>query len=259
MALSHGERQPCIGDEDEDEVIGPLPESLADYVPRTHGTPEFDRSHLRLGLTLHGILRVLERIGFIRNERSLNPHQLSSWLDREDRLAVEVKDCSTRAAPFYLQTLCGGWAYKDDYKRPPELEWLNETVGPVSAGSDVGLVNVVGYDVAEYLRTWMREQTLDHLSLCEVVLTDDRFADMRHHVGPANLFWSHSQSEPLLGSRVGGLLNMGSNEMGRDSTMYYMAKAIRLNDARLPPKDARFYWLGAPTSSPAQHRIGIMD
>ena len=34
--------------------------------------------------------------------------------------------------------------------------------------------------------------------MCEVVLLDDRFKDLREHVGRANIFWSLMQQERLL-------------------------------------------------------------
>ena len=32
-----------------------------------------------------------------------------------------------------------------------------------------------------------------HLSVCELILLDDEFADLREDVGAANIFWSHEQ------------------------------------------------------------------
>ena len=42
------------------------------------------------------------------------------------------------------------------------------------------------------------------MSLCEVVLVDDSFADVRSEVSVANVFISHMDREPLLGMSPGG-------------------------------------------------------
>ena len=51
----------------------------------------------------------------------------------------------------------------------------------------------------EFARWWLRENGHSALSLCEVVLVDDSFADVRSEVSVANVFISHMDREPLLG------------------------------------------------------------
>ena len=60
------------------------------------------------------------------------------------------------------------------------------------------MANVCGYDLAERIKQWLKENRHTALSLCEVVLTDSALRNLRPHVGAANVFWSHIQSEPLL-------------------------------------------------------------
>ena len=68
--------------------------ALSNYVPKLHNTPEFDRSHLRLGITPKGLLMVLERIGFIYWARDDDPE----W------------KYSLRAAMHF-----GGWKYVETH------------------------------------------------------------------------------------------------------------------------------------------------
>ena len=51
----------------EQSLLGKLPHDFKEsaYSPKLHGTPEFDRSHLRLGITVEGFVKVLQRIGFL--------------------------------------------------------------------------------------------------------------------------------------------------------------------------------------------------
>ena len=38
-----------------------------------------------------------------------------------------------------------------------------------------------------------------HVSVCELILMEEKFSDMRHLVGKATAFWSHCQKEPYAG------------------------------------------------------------
>ena len=74
------------------------------------------------------------------------------------------------------------------------------------------------YDIEEYVREWLANNgneehpTFEHLSLIEVVLVDDRFEDIRPHVGISDAFISHMDMDPFLGGST-------ENGMGRESTM----------------------------------------
>ena len=59
--------------------------------------------------------------------------------------------------------------------------------------------------------------TFEHLSLIEVVLVDDRFDDIRPHVGISDAFISHMDMDPFLGESK-------RNGMGRESTMEQLNK-----------------------------------
>ena len=74
------------------------------------------------------------------------------------------------------------------------------------------------YDIEEYIREWLMNNgneehpTFEHLSLIEVVLVDDRFEEIRPHVGISDAFISHMDMEPFLG-------DCSANGMNRESTM----------------------------------------
>ena len=55
--------------------------------------------------------------------------------------------------------------------------------------------------------------TFEHLSLIEVVLVDDRFEEIRPHVGISDAFISHMDMEPFLG------VSNDNYGMDRESTM----------------------------------------
>jgi hypothetical protein len=56
--------------------------------------------------------------------------------------------------------------------------------------------NEIGYDVQAYIEEWMHNNNHRDKSLCEVVLTDPAFKDLRDEVGVANVFCSHAQKTP---------------------------------------------------------------
>ena len=65
------------------------------------------------------------------------------------------------------------------------------------------------YDIEEYVREWLANNgneehpTFEHLSLIEVVLVDDRFEEIRPHVGISDAFISHMDMDPFLGMSSG--------------------------------------------------------
>jgi len=123
-----------------------------------------DCRHYRLGVTFEGMQLIFERIRFIRR--------------RAD----------------------GTWQYsQSSQQRGRKHDWLDKSVGPIGKGGDHGLTNMTGYDVCICIRNWLRENHLTNRSLAEVILTEDTWADLREHVGEANLLWSHLQREPLIG------------------------------------------------------------
>ena len=60
---------------------------------------------------------------------------------------------------------------------------------------------MTGYDLVFFLRSWLEEQGWSKLSVCEVILMDERFSSIRRHIGRSDLFWSHVQAEPFLGEK----------------------------------------------------------
>ena len=124
-------------------VIGLLTfAALSNYVPKLHGTPEFDKSHLRLGMTPIGLLMVMERIGFIhwaRDDDPRNKYSLSAAMQTEG------------GGTYFLRQyrLKGGWKYVETYDRGrfPKIKWVDKEIGKIKKHKDYGLTNVTGYDI----------------------------------------------------------------------------------------------------------------
>ena len=106
------------------------------------------------------------------------------------------------------------WRYTENYARQPwqgadgtyEPNWLNAAFGeikPSKEAEDVARDNVVGYDVADFIRARLKQygDEYTNLSICELIQKHERFEKLRQFVRPAELFWSHVQSEPLIGRR----------------------------------------------------------
>jgi hypothetical protein len=188
-------------------VLGPL-------APLQQYTPLQDQSHQRLGISLQGLYRFFERIDFIRwasestGSRMLDGYSKSYDDDR-------------------------GWKYVEPYTRSEALSWANDAFGLVERDEgpitikNVGLKNMTGYDACDRIRRWLLENGFERMSVCEVLLTDANFEDLRQNVGRANIFWSHIQQENLLG--WGGTL----------SSM----RAAQQNHMRLLPPETMFFWL----------------
>ena len=111
--------------------------ALSNYVPKLHNTPEFDRSHLRLGITPKGLLMVLERIGFIYWARDDDPEWKYSLLAAIHWNSEHSGDYSR------------GWKYVETYDRGrfPKIKWVDEVIGPIEKHEQLGLTNVTGYDI----------------------------------------------------------------------------------------------------------------
>merc|ERR1712071_429148 len=74
-------------------------------------------------------------------------------------------------------------------------------------------------------------------SACEVILLDPEFADIRPHIGIANIFWSHMQMEGFIGT-----WSFVKGEQVGLTTMQAMF-TIDLRSDELPAKDQRFLWI----------------
>jgi hypothetical protein len=118
--------------------------------------------HLRLGISYDGISLFLVRIGFLSSRFAYNPaytrDKSMSWID-EVHGPVEYADCGANREHKHIQ--------------PPSM---------------------TGYDLCFSLRKWLKANGHGELSVCEVILLDPRYEDLRHHVGQAVVFYSHIQS-----------------------------------------------------------------
>ena len=73
--------------------------------------------------------------------------------------------------------------------------------------------------------------TFEHLSLIEVVLVDDRFEDIRPHVGISDAFISHMDMDPFLGE-------CDTNGMDRESTMQQLSGLFKSQ----PELKGKYLW-----------------
>lgn len=195
-------------------VVGSLPESLQDYQPHK------DRRHLRLGVTVEGQVLFLERAGFLQKR------------------------------PGHTETKHKDWLYMPTYQRRAKLAgWLDDQVGApqrdAAEESDGGMSSMTGHDLADFLRQWLRKEGHEGLSVCDVILKDARFKDLRNHVSVANVFWSHIQLEGYCGQNS---LHHGATTKGCMRTTLanmhlidnYASPALK---SLLPPTSQRFHWV----------------
>merc|ERR1712048_1174530 len=130
-------------------------------------------AHYRLGITIRGMFEVLKRIGFI---------VAKSEASSADMLSMD-----------------SAWLYTADYERLDEHSWLDAEFGPIRSGGPYGREGIIGYDVCFYIRRWLEGNGFEKMSLCEVVLLQPEFEDLRDQIGLAEVLWSHLQLEALLG------------------------------------------------------------
>jgi hypothetical protein len=123
--------------------------------------------HLRLGISVDGIYHFLKLVGFY--------------------IADEVDG---EFDPY-------DGKYSLTYRRAADLEWVDAAIGPLTVeGGEIDISSITGYDLCSFLRTWLVKNGHTELSVCEVILKDTRFKALRHHISPANIFYSHIQSTP---------------------------------------------------------------
>ena len=157
--------------------------------------------HLLLGITNEGQMKFLERIDFIR------------WTREEDTTWDGDSKYTAAAACGFS----GGWVYNEKYDRSKyqkAIGWVDERWGRVEKHEGFGLTGVTGYgecakahllfvvfysfflsDIEEVIRNWLKTYKgglYESYSVCEVVLVDDLFADMRDCVSWADVFISHA-------------------------------------------------------------------
>lgn len=113
--------------------------------------------------------------------------------------------------------------------------WLGEPLRCPSGHflDRVEYANMTGYDLMDFVRSWLRREGHDRLSVCEVVLLDNRFADLRHYVDKANIFWSHPQMQDFI-------THTTRTMKGVD---YYDADRWSGGVPALPHPDLRVMWL----------------
>jgi hypothetical protein len=161
-----------------------------------------DRSHLRLGMQLIGMLETCKAIGFLKLSRS------NAWFSQNvARKSLTGKSGQIRALGHGHEQTLGAvllmdmdrwaevskeidWTYT--YQRPQGL-WTHDAFGELGDRQ-----TPLCYDLVEAIRSWLDEnEAYRGLSMCEVALVDPRLRAARKHIGPANTFWSHVQQEEV--------------------------------------------------------------
>lgn len=179
-----------------------------------------DGSHLRLGLTTKGMLKFLKEIGILR------------WVGEGE----EVYHTFGRKVGT-------GWRYTEEvyntYKRDQELSDRFDELA-VSGACEKERCRTTGYDLLAMLKKWLKDEKFEDMSVCEIIITQERFKHLSKEVGIANVFWSHVQIEPFIGWHN----NMNNGEIVMSTLWNMTMKADNCDTNKiLAPVDARFHWL----------------
>jgi hypothetical protein len=167
-------------------------------------------TYWKLGISLEGMLSFLVRIGFLQ-ERDED----DETYDEDD--IYEMFDYTS-------------------YERSEELLWVDEFCGPINFKQDVygnqhkdwGICTykgMTGYDLCHVIRQWVKENGFDDLSVCEIIMQDPRFEDLRHHISQATIFYSHLQ------------------KAGPIATLWHVDVTCMTYPSKLPKKENQFWWM----------------
>jgi hypothetical protein len=100
------------------------------------------------------------------------------------------------------------WKYNAELLRGEDgyaLLVAGYVAGAITLDDVHGLGNMQGYDLQQFLASWLRRKGHADKSVLEVIEADDRFENLRKHVGPAFVFWSHIQLEDALLTTFSGI------------------------------------------------------
>jgi hypothetical protein len=154
--------------------------------------------HLRLGISKPGFVAFLFRIDFFVEIEV----EEDTYEDGEDTDPI-VRALLSEYSPSYN---------RDEHS---DMAWIGEAHGP----------DMTGYDLCFVLRKWLREQGHSGLSVCEVILKDPRFEDLRKHVKPATIFYSHLQLR------------------SPQETFLHLETSACVFEAKLPPAAEQYWWI----------------
>jgi len=128
-----------------------------------------DGSHLRLGITVIGMVRFLRCIGYLQPGESFGRYDV-------------LYNCDVACT-----------------RKPETKRWLDVHVGAletVEKGTWGRMPkHITGYDLLDFVNGWINDNGHTEHSVCEIILLDERFEAFRDTVGPASVFWSHIQRE----------------------------------------------------------------
>ena len=169
--------------------------------------PPTDRRHLRLGISREGIFQFLQEIGACDYLPGVRAHATTGS-------GTQVGELDwTNAVNDLPNWRWTGLAGAQDVRKENGQGWMDEQCGRIERDDSVagGFTNVVGYDLANFLRSWLLDNGCKQLSVCEAILLKPELQHLRKHVKHAEIFWSHMQQEPFLGEIL-------SEFSGTDST-----------------------------------------
>jgi hypothetical protein len=156
--------------------------------------PKSDRSYLRFGIQYEGWMGFLMVIGFATKDQD------------------------------------GHWCLSPNYNRealspPGVFHWLSSYEPKIEHDHNKPLYteNITGYDCNVAVRGWLKANEHEGLSVCEVILVDDRLHHLRSHVGIANVFLSRlNKNDPFVEA-------------------YQMVNMRPQHEEQLPPPVQRFW------------------
>jgi hypothetical protein len=130
----------------------------------------------------------------LEEPKALNKGQSQEQLPRHLRLGITWAGVTMFL--IRINFLRNRFQYNPEYTRSDDVSWVDDVYGPVDRGNKNSMT---GYDLCSAIRKWLRTHAHTELSVCEVIMTDPLFEDMRQHVRKSNVFYSHIQSrQPIL-------------------------------------------------------------
>jgi hypothetical protein len=117
--------------------------------------------------------------------------------------------------------------YNSSYTRGVRIKWADSLFGPVGLNRNgkIPAYSLTGYDLCDFLRTWLTDNGHEGRSVCEVLLEDPKFGHLRRHTRSATIFYSHTQ-------RLAPLW-----------TLDELREAQKQLKASLPEEEGQFFWM----------------
>jgi hypothetical protein len=197
------------------------------------------RPHLRYGLTIDGLFHFLVKIGFlIVNTYSSTGYEYNQSYQRDSHLkwvdemygpieheVDELKSYTSNQSGIMVTNFSAiDGAEQVTCSKGPPVAWADET-GKEMVSSRRKVNGMTGYDLCSVVRKWLEENGHESRSVCEVILTDNEFKEIRRCVSKATVFYSHIQS-------LDPLVTFGEMQQSQESFA-----------VQLPLTGEQFFWL----------------